>query len=69
MSDAKKTEVEIAQARRDHRIAVFETIGCALATLRRLDHAWYDEDLREVITQVRGTLSVTQSKIKERIDE
>lgn len=67
MTEAE-TEAKYKQARRDHRIGVYETIGCALATLRRLDHAWYDEDLREILTQVRETLSVTQSKIKERID-
>lgn len=60
MSDTK-------EARRDHRIAVFETIGCALATLRRLDHAGCDDDIRDVITQVRIRLSLAQSTIKERI--
>jgi hypothetical protein len=59
----------IERARRDHRIAVFETIGCALATLRRLDHVWYDADVRDEITRVRASLSVTQTKIKERIEE
>lgn len=63
-----ETQMAIASARRDHRIAVFETIGCALATLGRLDHVWYDDDVRDVITQVRSSLSVAQSKIKERID-
>ena len=65
---ANETQAQIERSRRDHRIAVFETIGCALATLRRLDHAWYDEDIREILTQVRSTLSVAQSKIKERTD-
>ena len=59
----------MARSRRDHRIAVFETIGCALATLRRLDHVWYDADVHEEIARVRGSLSVTQTKIKGRIDE
>jgi hypothetical protein len=63
-----ETEAAVEKARRDHRIAVFETIGCALASLRRLDHVWYDEDVRAVITHVRSTLSVQQTKIKERID-
>jgi hypothetical protein len=62
------TEVAIAQAKRDHRIAVFETIGCALAALRRLDQCWYDTDIHDTLAQVRSTLSVTQSKVKERID-
>lgn len=52
----------------DHWIAVFETIGCALAVLRRLDHVRYDGDIREILTHVRSTLAVAQSKIKERID-
>jgi hypothetical protein len=65
----EKTEATIERARRDHRLAVFETIGCALASLRRLDYAWYDDDIRETLTQVRATLSVAQSKIKERLGE
>jgi len=65
---AKPTEVAVEQSRRDQRIAVFETIGCALATLRRLGHVWYDDDVRDQITRVRSSLSVAQSKIKERID-
>lgn len=69
MSDgAVKTEARVAQARRDHRIAVFETIGCALAALRRLDQAWYDEDVRDTLTKIRSSLSVAQTTIKERID-
>ena len=55
--------------RRDQRIAVFETIGCALAALRRLDHVWCDEDIRATITKVRSTLSVAQSKLKAMVDE
>lgn len=51
------------------RIAVFETIGCALATLGRLDHVWYDADIRNMITKARASLSVAQSKIKERLAE
>jgi hypothetical protein len=66
-SAPSSTEAVVEKAHRDHRIAVFETIGCALAALRRLDHVWYDEDVREDITQVRSSLSVAQSKIKERI--
>ena len=57
----KDTQAEIDRARRDHRIAVFETIGCALASLRRLDHAWYDEDVRDTITQARSSLSWPRS--------
>lgn len=59
----------IARSRRDRRIVVFETIGCALATLRRLSHVWHDEDIRATIMEVRSTLSVAQSTVKERIDE
>jgi hypothetical protein len=55
------------RARRDHRIAVVETIGCALAALRRVDSAWYDDDVRDMITKARSTLSVAQSTLKERI--
>jgi len=65
---AGKTEAAVEQDRRDHRIALFETIGCALAVLRRLDHVWYDGDIHETITKVRASLSVAQSKIKERIE-
>lgn len=58
-----------ARSDRDHRIAWFETIGCALALLRRLDHVRYDDaDVRETLTKVRSMLSVAQSKIKEKID-
>lgn len=64
-----ETEIALARTRRDHRIAVSETICCALAVLRRLGSAWYDEDVRNMITQARSTLSVAQSKIKKRIDE
>ena len=68
---ARSSSETVAGRRRDQRIAVFETIGCAMASLRRLrlDHVWYDEDLRATITAVRSTLSVAQSKVKERIDE
>lgn len=59
----------IVRSRRDHRIAAFETIGCALATLRRLDHVWYDEDVRVTLTEVRSALSIAQSKVKQRIGE
>lgn len=54
--------------RRDQRIAASETIGCALATLRRLDHIWHDADIRATITHVKTSLSVAQSKLKDRID-
>jgi hypothetical protein len=57
------------QEHRDSRRVVFETLGCALAVLRRLSHTWCDEDVRKTLTQVRSALSVAQSKIKERIDE
>lgn len=63
------TEEALARSRRDDQIVVFETIGCALAVLRRLNHVWYDEDIRERITAARAALSVTQSMAKQRIDE
>ena len=53
---------------RDGRVAAFHTIGCALATLRRLDHVWFDAELRSRITEARRTLSVTQSVLKDKID-
>lgn len=56
------------RSRRDQRIAAIETIGCALATLGRLDHVWYDADVRSSVTKVRATLSVAQSQLRERID-
>jgi hypothetical protein len=64
-----ETAVAVVRSRREHRIATFETIGCALATLRRLDHVWYDEDIRTTITSARSSLSVAQSRVKQRIDE
>lgn len=57
------------RSRREQQISVFETIGCALATLRRLDHVACDADIRATITEVRSTLSVAQSKVRSRIDE
>ena len=63
MKDAAST-----QNRRDQRLVAVETIGCALATLRRLDHVGYDEDIRESITHARSSLSVAQSKIRKRIE-
>jgi hypothetical protein len=62
-------EAGTARSRRDCRLAVAEAVGCALAALRRNDHVWCDEDVRETLRQVRSALSVAQSKIKERIDE
>lgn len=44
-----------------------EIIGCALAVMRQLDQVWCDEDARTALMQPRSTLSVTQSKIKERL--
>jgi hypothetical protein len=64
-----ETVVAVVRSRREHRIVAFETIGCALATLRRLDHVWYDEDIRATITSARSSLSVAQSRVKQRIDE
>jgi hypothetical protein len=52
---------------RDQLTVAAETIGCAIAVLRRLDYVRYDDDIREMLTKVRSTLSVAQSKIKERI--
>jgi hypothetical protein len=37
--------------------------------LRRLDYLQFDADVRETITHVRSTLSVAQSKVKQRIDQ
>ena len=54
---------------RDQRIAASETIGCALATLRRFNHVWCDADIRMSVTQARLLLAVAQSRVKERIDE
>ena len=51
---------------------LYETIGCALASLRRLDDVvWYgdDEDLSTALTAARSALLVAQSKVKQRIDE
>jgi hypothetical protein len=59
---------EADEARRDGRIVVVETVGCALAVLRRLDHTWCDEDVRGILTQVRSELSRAQSRLKERIN-
>ena len=66
----KDTEHEpaIVRSRRDCRVAVFETIGCALATLGRLDHVWFDDDVRASIITARQTLSVARSKIRDKID-
>jgi len=55
-------------SRRDQQIAVVETIGCALATLRRLNYVCYDEDIRSTITELRSKLSVAQFKVSARID-
>lgn len=61
--------VDVAsRLRRDCRVSVFETFGCALAALRRINYVWCDDDVRESLTQVRSALSVAQSKIKERIE-
>lgn len=51
---------------------LYETIGCALASLRRLDDVvWYgdDEDLSTTLTAARSALLVAQSKVKQRIDD
>lgn len=56
------------QKRRDQRVTAFETIGSAIAVLRKLDYIWCDEDVRDALTRVRATLSVAQSTIKERLD-
>lgn len=66
---ARAGAVSLELLRRDGRIAAVEVIGCAISTLNRLDHAWCDEDVREILTQVRATLSIAQSKTRERIDE
>jgi hypothetical protein len=59
----------IDQTLRDQQLVAAEIIGCALATLRRLDHVCYDGDIRATVTEVRSTLSVAQSKIRAKIDE
>jgi hypothetical protein len=48
------------------RLAAFETIGCAISVLQRLESL--DEDVKVRITEARSRLSVAQSKVKERID-
>jgi len=62
------TGVVVEAGRRENRISVFETIGCSIAVLHRLDVIWYDDDIRDIVTKVRSSLSVAQSKVKERID-
>lgn len=56
------------QKKRDQRIAVAEAIGCALASLKRTDYVWCDDDVRDALTRVRATLATAQSQIKERIN-
>jgi len=58
-----------ARGRQEGRIVVREAICGALAPLCRLDHVWCDDDVREILTQVREALLAAQLKIKERIDE
>jgi hypothetical protein len=67
-SHARSSPGDVSRARRDGRVAASQTIGCALATLRRLDHIWYDDDLCSRMTEARRTLSVTQSVLKEKLD-
>lgn len=55
-------------AHRDKSVSAAETIGGALAVLRRLDYGVIDGDVRESVTRARSTLSVALSKIRERID-
>jgi len=71
MTDVVDTLVDssVAVRRRDRRIVVFETIGCALAALRRLNVVCDDEDIRKTLTTARSALSSAQSKVKERIEE
>lgn len=56
------------ERQRDQRVAAHEAIGCALASLRRTDYIWCDDDVRDALARARATLSVAQSTIKERID-
>ena len=58
---------KVEQSRRDGRLVAIEILGCSLGVLQRLDHVWYDDDLRETLVQVRDALAVAQSKIKERL--
>lgn len=64
MSDRARVAAERAE-----RLVTHETIGCALAVLRRIDYHRCDEDVRDVLAQVRSKLSVCQSSIKERIEQ
>ena len=53
------------------RLAAFETIGCAIAVLQRLeslDYAWCDDDVKNAIAKARSSLSIAQSKVRDRID-
>jgi hypothetical protein len=59
---------EVARDQRDRRIVACETIGGALAVLRRMDYIWCDDDVRDALTRARSILSVAQSTAKERID-
>ena len=65
---SKQDDIEAVRTSHDQRIVARETIGCALAVLRRLDHVRLDSDVREVITKARSALSVAQSTIRGRID-
>jgi hypothetical protein len=70
--DPREDAAKMAHAaltKRDDRTAAIETIGCALAVLRRLDYCSFDTDIRDTITKARSALSVAQSKIKERVNK
>ena len=69
MKSAVDVTIVSEDRQRDARIAALETIGCALASLRRIDAMWCDKDIRTAITAVRSTLSVAQAKVKERIEK
>jgi hypothetical protein len=68
MTTPEAVDPTAVQKRRDQRVTAFETIGSAIAVLRKLDYIWCDEDVRDALTRVRATLSVAQSTIKARID-
>jgi hypothetical protein len=73
MEGVVKASIEEARQAQDlrRRLAAFETIGCSIAVLQRLeslDYAWCDEDVKIAITEARSLLSIAQSKVKQRID-
>jgi len=66
--DGKVAGSSLGSALRDRQVATVETVGSAMAVLRRLDYGCLDADIRRALTDARSALAVVQSKIKERID-